>query len=115
MYRAVSDTLRSLPKQDADLAIHQMARELARLLDAGSNAGDGAGAYHKLAPRLVGVLRELGATPAARRSNGRGEDGDGPTPGERADLDELGDLQRAARDRAYGAAGVDSPAPGADA
>lgn len=91
-----------------------MARELARLLDAGATAGRGADTYHKLGPRMVGVLRELGASPAARGRPARGDEGD--DDGARDELDdELDELETRRRTRADRASRVDPAAPSADA
>lgn len=113
MSQATADTLGSLELRPEHDALAQLARELALLLDTGAAGGRGLETYHKLAPRMAGVLRELGATPAStgRRAGGRDDDDDRDDPAD-AELDELEERRRTRPDRA---ARVDPAASAADA
>ena len=107
MTRAVADTLRSLQLGPEHAGIVELARVLAEQLDGGDVT-----TMAKLAPKLVAVLRELGATPAP---GGRPAATGGGDPraddGTDADADdELAELERNARTRADRAAGMDPAA-----
>jgi len=100
MYRSVTETLRSCPDDPELAGLRQMAREYARLLDAAVSTGDGAGAYHKLGPRLQAVLRELAGHARRKRA-----DAPAVLPAN------VTRLRGSARDRKHGAAAVDPAAP----
>ncbi len=101
MGKAVAETLEALELEPKHAGIAALSRELAGLLDTAAAGGRGLEAYHKLAPRLAGVLRELGATPASsgRRGGDDPDDGDGDDPAAR-ELDELEQRRRTRSDRA---------------
>lgn len=111
MGRAVADTLGSLELRPEHAAIGELAGALASLLDEAAADGRALEAYHKLAPRLAGVLRELGATPASSGRRGGDDDPDPDDPAER----ELDELEKRRRTRADRAAAVDAPPAGPDA
>lgn len=101
MSQAVTDTLGALRLGPEHVAIATLARELARLLDAGD-----ATTYARLAPKLAGVLRELGATPAPggrpvrpAAPGGDHQDDERDDDGE-SELAELIDLDASRADRA---------------
>lgn len=87
-----------------------MARDLARLLDAGNQAGRGVDTYHKLSPRMIAVLRELGGTPATGRRSDPEADEDDDGGRDQVD-DELDELTRRADDRSNRAADMDATPP----
>jgi hypothetical protein len=101
--QAVADTLRALRLRPEHAALAELARELARHMDSSSSVTTLA----KLSPRLAGVLRELGATPATGRRPGGEDDGDGDDPAG----DELAELEGNVGTRADRAAGMDPAAP----
>lgn len=107
MSTTVAETIAALRLRPEHAALAEMARQLAGILDA-SVPGERAHleAWHKLAPRLAGVLRELGATPGARRPAG-GDDDDDSDP---VDDGEERELQRRADARRNRATGVDPAA-----
>lgn len=107
--RAVADTLGALRLGPEYAGLAALATELAVRLDRGDDA-----TYAKLTPRLAGVLRELGATPApggrplaapapapVAELPGGDDDDERDLDGER-ELDELGERRRTRADRAAG-------------
>lgn len=112
MRQAVSDSLDALELRPEHAAIGALASELAGLLDEAAAAGRALEAYRHLSPRLAGVLRELGATPAS--SSRRGGDDDDPDSNDPAER-ELDDLERQRRTRADRASAMDATTPGPDA
>jgi len=86
---AVEETARSLSLQSEDAGALQLARRYASAIDS-----DDPELLEKLGPKLLAVLVELGATPAARKSAKGGASG-GVNP-VRSAMDELR-TRRAAR------------------
>lgn len=102
MSRTVTETLGALRLGPEHAAVAELARRLAAMLDATQDAGT----WARLSPRLLGVLRELGATPApggrpARPADPGGDhqDDERDDDGER-ELAELIDLDATRANRA---------------